>query len=77
MRIDLTSEVQPAVVSIRAYPNGPFLVRGPVVVQDDDGSPLDSSRPVLALCRCGRSRMAPLCDGSHTVRRASLAQEDE
>ena len=50
---------------IQAYREGPFLVRGPVVIIDEDGHPLDVRRPVVPLCRCGRSRSKPLCDGAH------------
>lgn len=52
---------------IRAYPDGPFLVRGPVTIVDGDGRELHVRRRVVALCRCGRSRRQPLCDGTHTA----------
>jgi CDGSH-type Zn-finger protein len=52
---------------IRAYPDGPFLVRGPVTIVDGDGRSLSVRRAVVALCRCGRSRRQPLCDGTHTA----------
>ena len=52
---------------IRAYPDGPFLVRGPVTIVDGDGRELHVRRRVVALCRCGLSRRQPLCDGTHTA----------
>ena len=52
---------------IRAYPDGPFLVRGPVSIVDGDGRSISVRRAVVALCRCGRSRRQPLCDGTHTA----------
>jgi CDGSH-type Zn-finger protein len=52
---------------IRAYPDGPFLVRGPVTILDGDGRALIVRRRVVALCRCGRSRRQPICDGTHTA----------
>lgn len=51
--------------TITAYREGPFLVRGPVVVVDEDGERVEIRRRVVPLCRCGRSRSKPLCDGSH------------
>lgn len=51
---------------IQAHPDGPFLVRGPVTVLDGDGEAVPVRRRVIALCRCGRSRTQPLCDGMHT-----------
>jgi len=51
--------------TITAYRDGPFLVRGPVVVVDEDGDEIEIGRPVVPLCRCGRSRTKPLCDGTH------------
>ena len=52
---------------VRAYPDGPFLVRGPVTIVDGDGREIRVRRRVVALCRCGRSRRQPLCDGTHTA----------
>lgn len=54
---------------IRLYPDGPMLVRGVVPIVDEDGATLRLRRKVVAFCRCGRSRMTPLCDGSHQRRR--------
>lgn len=56
---------------IVAYPDGPFLVRGSFTISDEAGHCVDINRDVMALCRCGRSRAQPLCDGSHTRRRIS------
>jgi len=51
--------------TITAYRDGPFLVRGPIVVVDEEGRRVEVRRPVVPLCRCGRSRTQPLCDGTH------------
>jgi CDGSH-type Zn-finger protein len=54
-------------VEIRAYPDGPYLVRGPIRLIDGEGHEVAVRRRVLALCRCGRSRLQPLCDGRHSA----------
>lgn len=54
---------------IRLYPEGPILVKGPVLLVDEHGTELSTRRTIVAVCRCGRSRMAPLCDGSHQRKR--------
>jgi len=59
--------------SVTAYRSGPYLVRGPVRVIDEDGNVLTIRRAIVPLCRCGRSRTKPLCDGSHG---AAPARED-
>ena len=51
--------------SIEAYENGPFVVRGPIEIVGEHGELLESHRGTIALCRCGRSAIRPLCDGSH------------
>jgi CDGSH-type Zn-finger protein len=51
--------------SITVYPDGPLLVRGSFELRSADGRVIDTDRNVIALCRCGRSRLKPLCDGSH------------
>lgn len=54
-------------VVITPYRDGPLLVRGPFELRDQDGNPIGTDREVVALCRCGRSRIRPFCDGSHKL----------
>lgn len=53
--------------TITAYRGGPYLVRGRFTVLDEDGQPLTTERKTVALCRCGKSRLRPLCDGTHNL----------
>lgn len=53
-------------VEIRAEPGGPLLVRGTVTVLDAEGTPIREAVR-LSLCRCGASRRAPYCDGTHRL----------
>jgi CDGSH-type Zn-finger protein len=53
--------------TITAYRDGPLLVRGPVQIRDMHGNPIDAGRETVALCRCGKSRIRPLCDGTHKL----------
>ena len=56
-------------VVIVPYRDGPLLVRGPVVLRDQEGREIALERDPVALCRCGKSRLRPFCDGTHqTVR---------
>ena len=52
---------------ITPYRDGPLLVRGPFTLVDQDGQEIAVDRETVALCRCGKSRMRPFCDGSHQV----------
>ncbi|AWK72704.1 MULTISPECIES: CDGSH iron-sulfur domain-containing protein [Rhodococcus] len=52
-------------VTITVCPDGPLLVRGSAQLFDTDGNPLPSNRATVALCRCGRTGIAPFCDSSH------------
>ena len=54
-------------VLITPYRDGPLLVRGAVCVVDDQGRALDNRRDPIALCRCGKSRRRPFCDGTHKL----------
>ncbi|MDQ4072538.1 MAG: CDGSH iron-sulfur domain-containing protein [Actinomycetota bacterium] len=42
-------------------------MRGPFRLQDMYGREIEVERDTVALCRCGRSRMRPFCDGSHKL----------
>ena len=44
--------------------NGPLMVRGLDALSAPNGAPIEC-KPVMALCRCGRSNNKPFCDGSH------------
>ena len=52
---------------ITPHRDGPLLVRGDFEIVDQDGNAIDPGREVVALCRCGKSRTRPFCDGSHQV----------
>jgi CDGSH-type Zn-finger protein len=51
--------------------DGPLLVRGPFRLSDQDGNEIEVGRRTVALCRCGKSRMRPFCDGTHKIIRFS------
>ncbi|WP_320670693.1 CDGSH iron-sulfur domain-containing protein [Patulibacter defluvii] len=63
---------------ITPYRDGPLIVRGPFELRDQDGAPIAAGRETVALCRCGRSRQRPFCDGSHKLVRfaAPSGRED-
>ena len=52
---------------ITAYRDGPLLVRGPFRLVDQNGDEIVIDRETVALCRCGKSRMRPFCDGTHNL----------
>jgi CDGSH-type Zn-finger protein len=54
-------------VTITPYRDGPLLVRGPVRLLGADGAAIECDRDPIALCRCGRSRLKPFCDGTHKL----------
>ena len=59
--------MDPEETTITIYPDGPLLVRGPINLRSEDGSGIEVDRPVVALCRCGKSRIRPFCDGTHKL----------
>ena len=59
--------IKPEGARITPYRDGPLLVRGDFVIEDQDGNAVDPGREVVALCRCGKSRIRPFCDGSHKL----------
>jgi len=54
-------------VRVTPYADGPYLVRGPFELVDQDGRTIETGRRTVALCRCGRSRTRPFCDGTHKL----------
>jgi CDGSH-type Zn-finger protein len=51
--------------TIQVIENGPLLVRGSLTILDEQGEEIGTRRSTLAICRCGRSRIQPFCDGTH------------
>lgn len=49
---------------IECAPNGPYLVKNLDRLWNSKGDSL-ATKPVTALCRCGRSSSKPFCDGTH------------
>ena len=64
-------------VVITPYRDGTLLVRGPFKLQDQDGNEIDVGRKTVALCRCGKSRIRPFCDGTHALVRFRAPSEAE
>ena len=64
-------------VVITPYRDGPLLVRGPFRLQDQDGNEIEVGRRTVALCRCGKSRIRPFCDGTHQLIRFRAPSELE
>lgn len=54
-------------VRITPYRDGPLLVRGPFTLVDPEGRTIICRRRTVALCRCGKSRTRPFCDGTHKL----------
>ena len=42
-------------------------MRGPFRLEDMHGNEITVDRETIALCRCGKSRARPFCDGSHKL----------
>jgi CDGSH-type Zn-finger protein len=67
MSEDSREKASRGAVTITPYRDGPYLIRGNFVVQDQDGNEMPLPRRTIALCRCGKSRIRPLCDGTHKL----------
>lgn len=53
-------------VTVRATPNGPYIVQGQIELLDTGGDNYTLDKESIALCRCGHSSNKPFCDGTHT-----------
>ncbi|MEZ4917141.1 MAG: CDGSH iron-sulfur domain-containing protein [Chitinophagales bacterium] len=50
-------------VNVYTKPNGPIIITGKFVFENEEGETKEMER--LVLCRCGNSGKMPLCDASH------------
>ena len=51
---------------ITVLSNGSLKIEGDFEVTDREGNIYNlQGRPIISLCRCGRSANKPFCDGSH------------
>jgi hypothetical protein len=66
---------QPYVVT--ECPGGPLLVRGAAAVRDAAGVVHETTRPVVAVCRCDKSARLPWCDGTHKVARQPVRSQPD
>lgn len=64
---DLGGERPGDASQVQVCPGGPALVRGADEVVDSSGTAHPTTRPLVAVCLCGRSQRAPWCDGTHKV----------
>jgi CDGSH-type Zn-finger protein len=53
-------------VRLTAYRDGPLLVRAPAT-EGESALVAPGPRRAVALCRCGKSRLWPTCDGTHKL----------
>lgn len=63
-------------IEVQPCPGGPLLVRGATLWTDEAGTPHPVTRPVVAVCRCGRSSLRPWCDGTHKLLRGRAVDLD-
>jgi CDGSH-type Zn-finger protein len=52
-------------VVVRVVPDGPLLIRGATTIRDENGDDHEVTRPVVAVCACGKSARKPWCDSTH------------
>ena len=56
------AEAPPAINDVRATRHGPIEIRGDLRIVTEGGEIAETR---VSLCRCGRTRNAPFCDGAH------------
>ena len=52
-------------VVVRVVPDGTLLIRGAATIRDENGDDHEVTRPVVAVCACGKSARKPWCDSTH------------
>ncbi len=62
--------------SIKVIKDGPYLVRDLKNFRNSKGESIET-KPVIALCRCGKSENKPFCDGAHSKAGFSGEKEED
>ncbi|MHB1286052.1 MAG: CDGSH iron-sulfur domain-containing protein [Leptospirales bacterium] len=53
-------------VQVKCIKNGPYEVQGTLTIVDANGKTVSSmENKTYHLCRCGGSKIKPMCDGTH------------
>lgn len=65
---ELTDAVKPEKLVVTFQPKGPYLVKGPFILQDARCEQ-EYRNDKAALCSCGLTQNPPFCDGNHTKKR--------
>lgn len=60
-------------VAVEAH--GPIWVKGGISIEDENGK-IYPVRNRVTLCRCGKSKNKPFCDGLHMKNKGELKEED-
>ena len=65
----MSEDTPPSTTTVTWKPTGPYVIEGPVVIRDNEGTqliPPPTKVPgQVKLCGCGQSKTKPFCDGSH------------
>ena len=65
----MTEDTTPTTTTVTWKPAGPYVIEGPIVVRDNEGTVLEPPATKVPgqvkLCGCGHSLNKPFCDGSH------------
>jgi CDGSH-type Zn-finger protein len=53
-----------ASANIKVIENGPLIINGKFFIERENGTK-SKFNGTVSICRCGRSKLPPFCDGSH------------
>lgn len=59
--------LDPAGAVVTPHEDSPLLLRGSLTLRDAGRGDPEPGRGMVAVCRCGKSRIKPFCDGTHKV----------
>jgi CDGSH-type Zn-finger protein len=62
---------------IKTIKNGPYMINNLESITQSDGKVVSIKKPAVALCRCGKSKTKPYCDGSHIAAKFKDEKQDD